>query len=116
MGAGLIYGRALEKKSEVINGLLVTEILPVEGGYYGPAYSTVWATVDYAVSLGVSPECWPIYYGFSGAEIDLADVYDRCNRLSQRISALPIDALSGHAFLQRVAVWLAAGECFVITE
>ena len=120
MVACIRHGTAFEKKPAPINGNPFVELIPVtvsvDNGYYDAAYSTVARTVEYAHSMGVSPDLWPIYYGFGDSEIDLAEVDDRCHRLSQHLLALPADAVSSNILLKQVVDWLSAGERFFITE
>ena len=120
MGADIRHSVTFEKKVEEVKGKpfveIVPVIVPVADGYHNAAYSTVDAMVVYAQSMGVNPDLWPIYYGFDDSEIDLAEVYDRCHRLSQFLLALPADAVSSNTLLKHVVDWLSAGERFFITE
>jgi hypothetical protein len=116
MGADITHGAELRKTSTDVDGDIAVEIMPVAGGYYGASYSTVKAAVEYAESIGVDPEFWPIYYGIPDSEIEIADVYDRSTRLQRCLSGMPVDVLSRNALLKRVADWLQAGERLLITE
>src|SRR5215831_7735156 len=101
MGADITHGVTFEKKQELIGGNLVAEIIPVDGGYDGVSYSTVQAAVEYAQSLGVHPDLWPIYYGVGDSDIDIDEVNRRCEMLTACFSELPMDAVSGHYLLKR---------------
>ena len=116
MGANLAHGVRLEKKQETLaDGARSVEIIPVDGGYEFPTYSSVEEMVEYSRCKGIGAENWPIYYdSLAGIEID--EVYQRCERLRLAISALPVDQVQGNRWLARVSGWLSAGEKFCITE
>ncbi|VTS07758.1 hypothetical protein [Tuwongella immobilis] len=116
MGADITHGIDLRKTSIETDDSEIVEITPVHGGYYGASYATVQAAVDYAASIGVDPELWPIYYGVADSEIEITDIDARCMSLRQSLLALPPEAFAGNAFLKRVMEWLHSGERFLITE
>jgi hypothetical protein len=116
MGASLIRGRELEKRVETLpNGKVWFEIVPIEGDYEFPLYSSAGVMVDYAEGKGVERALWPIYYENYNL-LTIEDVYDRCRLLKAAISRLSADDLRGNEWLSKVAEWLNRGERFCIIE
>jgi hypothetical protein len=117
MGATIAHGVIMEKRATPTDGgSLFVEILPIDGDCEFPPYSIVKAAVEYAHSLGVDPDIWPIYYGLADSEIEIEELYGRCQRLREALSVLSDEQLNGHYLLKRFATWLFAGERFFITE
>ena len=117
MGATIAHGIAMEKSTtHTDRGVLFVEIMPIDGDCEYPPYSTVKEAVEYAHSLGVNPDIWPIYYGLPDSEIEIEELYGRCYRLMQSLSVLSEAQLTGHYLLKRIAAWLVAGERFYVTD
>jgi hypothetical protein len=116
MGATLAHGLRLEKKQEILaDGARSVEIKPIGGGYEFPTYRSVEEMVDYGRSKGIGADHWPVYYD-SLANIEIEEVYQRCQRLRLAISTLPIEVIHGNRWLARVSSWLSSGQKFCITE
>src|SRR5437868_6722332 len=104
MGASIAHGKGLYRKKETLeNGTEFVEIEPVEGGYASASYSSVKELVEYAHSKGVDPAVWPIYYDTPLSEVDIEDIYRRCERLRDALASLSREDRSGNRWLQRVA-------------
>jgi hypothetical protein len=117
MGAIVAHGIRLTKNQETLeDGSNFVEIVPVEGGFDFPSYSSVKELVDYASSKGIDPSVWPIYYDVPPSDIDIEALERKCAILREEISYLSSEVISGNHWLERVADWLAAGERFCITE
>ena len=112
MGAVLIHGRELRKS----DGRGVLDIVPVDGDYAFPAYSSIKALVDYSRDKGIEDSLWPIYYDVLVADVDMEDISRRCERIVKCLSRLSEEDISRNHWLRRIADWLRAGEEFCITE
>jgi hypothetical protein len=117
MGASIIHGRRLEKQFEKLeDGLVACEIVPVEGDYAFPAYSSVERVVAYAESKGIDRDLWPIYYDTPLSDVDLEEVYDRCERLRRAIATLREEDIAADPWLKRMADLLNSGQRFCVQE
>jgi hypothetical protein len=117
MGATIAHGRELHKKREMLeSGSEAVEIVPVEGDYDFPRYSSVEEMVEYARAKGIDPALWPIYYDVPPSQVDIEEIYQRCERIRQALSLFSREDISGNRWFKRVADWLSSGERFCITE
>ena len=117
MGATIVHGIRLRKTNATLpDGSVFAEIIPVEGDYDFPSYSSVRDLVNYACSRGIDPALWPLYYDVPHSEIELNEVRGRCHLLKTALSHLSDCDINGNQLLRRVIAWLSSGETFCITE
>jgi hypothetical protein len=114
MGASLLHGKELVLRQSASGDC--EELIPVDGDYHFPAYSSVGAVVRLCQQQGISEEAWPIYYGISSRDVPLAEVREKCGRLRRRLRELKSEEIGRHWLLQRVWEWLSADEVFCILE
>jgi hypothetical protein len=117
MGAVLTHGRRLEKNRNVLsNGDFFYEIVPVDGDYAFPSYSSVKEMIQFGEKKGIDPASWPVYYGMPIDDVQLDEVCRRCAELRQMLTKLTVEDSEQNHWLRRVSELLSNDEVFCITE
>jgi hypothetical protein len=91
------------------------EIVPIEGDYCFPSYSTVEEAVRISERHGVPRESWPYYCDWYD-DIPLDEVSRKCQLLRLHLGGMDNEAIALNWFLKRVAEWLSNGEVFYVGE
>jgi hypothetical protein len=117
MGANVIHGRRLSKRRvRDTDGGESDELFAEEGDSVNMAYSSVARVVEFCNSYGVREDDWPIYYGISEGNVDLADVVARCERLRHALAGLREGEGAEIPWFASVREWLMRGEQFAVFE
>jgi hypothetical protein len=118
VGATVAHGKQLaQERRRYHDGSEGEEIVPIEGDYHSPSYSTIEEAVRICERHGVPRDSWPIFYdGHGRDEIPLDEVSRRCQILRQQLGALDCEVLTSNSFLRDVWVWLSNGEVFCVDE
>jgi hypothetical protein len=117
VGASIVHGRDIAlRASRSHDGPESWELVPVDGDYHYPAYSSVAAVVEMCRGLGVPADVWPIYYGADDRDVPLDEVRQRCGALRSALGRRRAEDIARHWLLRRVWEWLASGEVFCVRE
>ena len=95
------------------DGVEWEEIIPIEGGYHFPCYSTVEEAVRLCERHEVSRDSWPIYYD-GPWPIPLDEVSRKCLLLRESLSRIDHPTIGDNWFLECVWECLSSGEVFYV--
>jgi hypothetical protein len=92
------------------------ELVPIDGDYYFPAYSSIAEVVALCQERGIPAKAWPIYSGVDDHAIPLEDVRRRCEDLRQQLGRIEPEEIARHGLLQRVWGCLSEGDIFCVVD
>ena len=103
VGAVLVHGQSIAQlSSQAPDGGEFVELVPVDGDYHLPAYSSVATVVRLGQEIGVPTDLWPIYYGIGARDIPLEEVAQKCADLRSILTLLSAETIRLHWLLQRI--------------